>query len=103
MRQVHSEEGFRGPVDLVPLFFIHSFFFFFGPQPDHVDGPRLGAEWELQLPAYTTGHGNTGALTHGVRPGIEPASWWILVRFLTSGPQRELLLFFNPCNPLHRS
>ena len=33
--------------------------------------------------ACTTVHGNTGSLTHRVRPGIKPASSWILVRFLT--------------------
>ena len=61
--------------------------------------PRLGVESELQLAAYvtatatpdpghfcdlhTTAHGNTGSLTRWVRPGIEPASSWMLVGFLT--------------------
>ena len=31
---------------------------------------------------YTTAHGNAGSLTHGVRPGIEPASSWILSQVL---------------------
>ena len=39
---------------------------------------------------YPTAHGNAGSLTHGARPGIEPASLWILVGFLTAEPQREL-------------
>ena len=26
--------------------------------------PRLGVKLELQLPAYTTAHGNAGSLTH---------------------------------------
>jgi len=33
------------------------FFFFFaflGPHPWHMEVPRLGGEWELELPAYTT-------------------------------------------------
>ena len=30
-------------------------FVFLGPHPWHMEGPRLGAESELQLPAYTTG------------------------------------------------
>ena len=66
--------------------------------------PRLGFESELQLPAYTTAtatqdratsatytaaHGNTGYLTHRVRPEIEPTSSWILVGFITTEPQRE--------------
>ena len=38
---------------------------------------------------YTTAHGNAGSLTHWVRPGIEPTSSWILVRFISSVPQQE--------------
>ena len=30
----------------------------------------------------TTAHSNTGSLTHWVRPGIEPATSWFLVRFV---------------------
>ena len=73
--------------------------------------PRLGAESELQLrvytPAtatpdlslicdlpYTTAHGNAGSLTHCTRPGIEPASAWILEGFITAEPQWELQLGF---------
>ena len=37
----------------------------------------------------TRAHGNARSLTHWVRPGIEPASSWILVRFM-SAAQREL-------------
>ena len=40
----------------------------------------------------TTAHGNTGSLTHWARPGIEPVSSWILVRFISAAPQQELLL-----------
>ena len=37
---------------------------------------------------YITAHGNTGSLTHWVRPQwIEPASLWILVGFITTEPQ----------------
>ena len=39
---------------------------------------------------YTTARGNTRSLTHWVRPGIEPASSWTLVRFVTPEPQQEL-------------
>ena len=39
---------------------------------------------------YTTAHGNAGFLTHWMRPGIEPMSWWILVGFVTAEPQWEL-------------
>ena len=35
-------------------------------------------------------HSNTRSLTHWVRPGIESASSWIFVRFVSTEPQREL-------------
>ena len=59
--------------------------------------PRLGAEAALLLLAYTTAQqlriqamsmtytiaqGNAGSLTYGARPGMEPASSWMLVRFI---------------------
>ena len=65
--------------------------------------PGLRVELELQLLACTTAaamwdHGNAGSLTYRVRPGIEPASSWILVRLITAEPRRELptLLFPFP-------
>ena len=39
---------------------------------------------------YTTAHGNTGSLTHGAGPGIKPKSSWILIRFISTEPQRKL-------------
>ena len=69
--------------------------------------PRLGVKSELQLPTYTTvqaasatygtAYGNARSLTHCARPGIEPTSSWILVGFVTTETQWELLvllLFF---------
>ena len=67
--------------------------------------PRLGLELELQLAlaivranqdpswsvTYTTAHDNARSLTHSARPGIEPTSSWILVRFISTEPQQELL------------
>ena len=84
----------------------HFFFLFFlGPYPRHMEVPRLRVESELHLLAYThpqqqwiwavsstytTAHGNARFLTHWLRPGIEPASSWILARFVnhwaTMGP-----------------
>ena len=34
--------------------FIYLFIVFPGPHPQHMEVPRLGAEWELQLLAYAT-------------------------------------------------
>ena len=39
---------------------------------------------------YTTVHGNAQSLTHWARPGIEPKSSWILVRFVTAEPWWKL-------------
>ena len=44
---------------------------------------------------YTTAHGNTGSLTHWVRPGIKPLSSWMLVRFDSAEPWHELPLFYS--------
>ena len=75
------------------IFFFFSFFFFFLLYHLwHMEVPGLGIESELQLLAYATATatqdlshvytvskpqlaGNAGSLTHGMRPGIEPASW----------------------------
>ena len=59
----------------------------------HREIPRLGVKVELQLPVYITAHGNSGSLTHWVGPGIEPASSWILVSFISAELQWELLLY----------
>ena len=40
---------------------------------------------------YTMAHSNTGSLTHWAKPGIKPSSSWILVGFVTTEPQWELL------------
>ena len=41
---------------------------------------------------YTTAHGNAESLTHWVRPGIEPESFWILVGFISTEVRLELLV-----------
>ena len=43
--------------------------------------------------SYTTAHCNAGSLTYWGRPGIEPASSQILVRFISSEPWVELHFF----------
>ena len=97
--------------------FLFSSFFFnaFLGHLGHMEVPRLRVEWELQLHhshsntrtelclwPTTTSHGNTGSLTHRVRPGIKPASSWILVELVTTEPLQELqfcwfLSFFLFC------
>ena len=38
---------------------------------------------------YTTAHSNTRSLTHWAGVGIETATSWVLVRFITADPQQE--------------
>ena len=93
------------------LFFFF-FFVFLGPNPRHVEVPRLGVQLKLQPSAYTRAtamqdpsqvcdlhhsqvcnlhHTNAGSLTHWARPGITPASSWMLAGSLTTKPRQELL------------
>ena len=44
---------------------------------------------------YTTAHGNAQSLALQVRPGIEPASLWILVGFVPAEPHQELQVTFT--------
>ena len=82
------------------------FFYFLGLHMWHMEVPRLGVKSELschptpqpQQPGiqgesstYTTAHDNAGRLTHWARPGIETVSSRILVRFISTVPQEELL------------
>ena len=66
------------------------FFCFVEPHLCHMEIPRLGVKSQLQLLVYTAAHSHTGSLTRWARLGIEPASLWILVGFVSTGPQREL-------------
>ena len=54
---------------------------------------RCGLVVQVSSETYATACSNAGSLTHWARPGIKPASSWILVRFLTrwttTGTPRE--------------
>ena len=80
---------------------LKTFFFFFlfmvapvayGSSQDR-GGTKLQPQ-QCQIPAlsviYTTAHSNGRSLTDWARPGMEPASSWILIRFVTTEPQWEL-------------
>ena len=58
------------------------------PQPQQLGIQAMSA-------TYTTAHGNAGSLTHGARPGMELATSWFLVGFLSAAPQRALLPFMK--------
>ena len=60
-----------------------------GLQPQH-------GQIQATSVTYTTAHDNARSLAHWTRPGIKPASSWILVRFVSAEPWQELrFLFFH--------
>ena len=85
------------------------FFFFLRLYPQHMEIPRLGSNWSWSCRptpqpqqcriwvapvTYTMAQGNAGSLTHWARPRIKPATSWLLVRFVSTEPWRELLGFY---------
>ena len=85
------------------------YFFFllaFGLGPWHMEFPRLGADrsysclptpqsqqcgiWAVSA-TYTIAHSNAGSPTQWARSGIEHEASWILVGFISTAPQQELL------------
>ena len=90
------------------IIYLFTYFCFLGLHVRHMEIPRLGVELELQLLTYVTATatqdpgsephlwptpqlmGNARSLTHWARPGIEPASSWIKVGFITDDPRWEL-------------
>ena len=88
-------EPYRVREDLLGFCFV--LFYFQGPHLWHMDVPRLGVKLELQQPAYTTAHGNTGSLTHWGRPALEPASSKTrsqVLNLLTHDGNSDLLLIY---------
>ena len=78
---------------------------FLWPLPQHMEVSRLGVEWSYSCwptpqpwqcqirvtsATYTTARGNVRSLTHWAGPGIEPATSWLLVGFVSAEPQWEL-------------
>ena len=60
------------------------------PQPQQL---RIWAAFSI----YTTAHSNTGSPTHWTRPGIEPASSWMLVEFVSTAPHGNFYVYIFSC------
>ena len=84
--------GITGSCGNTIFSFVCLFVGFLGQHLQHMEVPRLGFKSEPQpqqhriravSATYTTAHGSAISLTQWVRPGIEPVSSWILVRFFT--------------------
>ena len=94
----------KNPRRFVCLFVLVCFFFL-EPHAQHMEIPRLGVEWELQLPAYTTATATqdlscTYDLYYSSRQHQILNPWskardrtcisWILVGFVSAAPHWEL-------------
>ena len=83
--------------------FVCLFLVFLGLHLQHMEVPKLGVELELQLPAYTTTttqdpshicnlhhsshqHRILNQLILNQQPGIEHATSWFLVGFISAAP-----------------
>ena len=65
--------------------FVLDFLSFLEPHPRHTEVPRPTPQQHGIRAAsvtYPTAHSNARSLTHGARPGIEPATSWFLVGFV---------------------
>ena len=78
-------------------FFFLSFlsFVFLGPHLQHMEVPQARGRIGAAAAGQHHSHSNAGSLNHWARPGIEPTSSWVLVRFLnhwaTAGTLRMFL------------
>ena len=91
------------------FFFFFFFFFFLGAAHGSSKARGLNQSYSYQptpqlqqcqiwasSSTHTTAHGNATSLTHWKRPGIEPATSWFVVRFVSAVPWQELQwLSFN--------
>ena len=59
------------------------------PQPQPQPQLQQCQAWAVSA-TYTTAHSKTGSLTCWARPGVEPVSSWMLVRFVSAEPWRKL-------------
>ena len=62
-----------------------------GSQARPTPQPQQHGIWAPSV-TYTTAHGNAGSLTNRLRPGIKPASLWILVGFISAAARSFFLL-----------
>ena len=87
------------------LFFSFFFFLFgsFSAAPAAYGGSLTRGRIRAVAARLHPSHSHAGSLTHWARPGIEGTSSWILVRFISTEPRRELHLFTFSSGAFHRA
>ena len=106
-KEVNAAQHFANIISINFLFFSPTVF---RAAPEAYGSPQAGVEsefscWCMPQPqqsgiqaisvTYTTVHGNAWSLIHYARPGIKLTSSWILVGFIFTKPQQELLNEFS--------
>ena len=76
-------------------FFIFLLFFFFRAPPEAYGGSQPRSLIGATAAGLHHSHSNNGSLTHGVRPGIEPATSWFLDRFVSTAPWKNTHNFIS--------
>ena len=71
------------------LSFLFFFFFLFRASPEAYGSSHARGWIRATAANLHHSHSNVGSLTHWTRPGIEPASSWILVRFVHCWATKE--------------
>ena len=85
--QGHQRSISQNPITTGSPFY---FILLFRAVPAVYGGSQAKGRIRATAASLLRSHSNTGSLTHWVRPGIEPATSWFLVRFTSTAPQREL-------------
>ena len=79
---------------LSPEIVVCLFVVFFRATPEVYGSSQARGQTRAPAAGLHHSHSNTGSVTPRVRPGTEPASSWILVRFVTAELQVELFSWF---------
>ena len=82
-----------GGLFVVFCFCVFLFFVFFRATPVMYGNSQAPSRIRDVATGLHRSHSNARFLTYRARPGIKPASSWILVWFITTKPQWELLFF----------
>ena len=104
---LHLYKCFTSEFNMLKYVYIYIYFFAFWATPWHMEVPDQESNWSYSFrpmpqpqqcriwaasASNTTAHGNTRSLAHWARSGIEPATSWFLVGFVSTMPWQELLL-----------
>ena len=94
--EASKEEGLRGSLDSrhnwIPATSqeeAHLFFFFKRSTPAAYGGSQARGPIRATTAGLRHSHSHAGSLTHRARPGIEPDTSWIPVRFVCAAPRQN--------------